>query len=164
MYQTDDIVNGITIKDCFKNLAELAWETRPLDEGLANKFFDILVECLGVDFRISFEVDKELISDGNTTNLILNNFRSPNGCASMIDSLFNNFDYIVQEGQFSNQYLAYLQNRRTILEELINYQNKKVNKDGSYEETSKFVTLSNDLILLDARISLVSENIDNRSR
>lgn len=76
MYQTDDIENGITIKDCFKNLVELAWETRELDEELANRFFDILVECLGIDFRLSFLIDKELAPNGNTATLILNNFRN----------------------------------------------------------------------------------------
>lgn len=163
MYQTDDVENEITIKDCFKNLVELAWETRALDVDLANKFFDILVECLGVDFRLTFEVDKELVS-GNMANLILNNFRTLNGCVSFIDQIFNNFDYLVHEGKFSPEYREYLQQRRDILLELISYQNNKVTKVDDILEAAKLDVLNHDIKLLDARISLVSENLDTRRR
>ena len=50
MYQTDDMENGITIKDCFKNLAELSWDNIAIYSSLAIKFFLFLVEWFGVDF------------------------------------------------------------------------------------------------------------------
>ena len=105
MYQTDDIENGITIKDCFKNLVELAWETRGVDPSLADKFFDILVECLGVDFRLTFDVerDRDLVLNGNVSNLISNNFRAMVACTSNIDSLFKRFPYMVKEGRFRDR-------------------------------------------------------------
>ena len=157
MYQTDDIENGITIKDCFKNLVELAWETRELDEELANRFFDILVECLGIDFRLSFLIDKELAPNGNTATLILNNFRNVSACTSSIDSLFSNFSYMVKDRRFSHEYMEYLQSRKSVLLELIAYQN-------NVEEMFKLTTLNNDITLIDARLALVSENLDNRGR
>ena len=162
MYQTDDIENGITIKDCFKNLVELAWETRELDEELANRFFDILVECLGIDFRLSFLIDKELAPNGNTATLILNNFRNVSACTSSIDSLFSNFSYMVKDRRFSHEYMEYLQSRKSVLLELIAYQNNVVSKNNNVEEMFKLTTLNNDITLIDARLALVSEDLDNR--
>lgn len=163
MYQTDDMVNGITIKDCFKNLVELAWETRGIDVNLADKFFDILVECLGIDFRLTFEVDKEL-ANGNTTNLILNNFSTLAGCIAMIDSAFKNYSFMVHEGRFSPEYAEYLQQRRNILLELINYQNKIIDKNNNAEDMTKLTRLNQDIGLLDTRIAYVSENLEIRGR
>ena len=166
MYQTDDIENGITIKDCFKNLVELAWETKTVDPSLADKFFDILVECLGVDFRLAFDVerDRDLVLNGNTAILILNNFRNVSACTSSIDSLFSNFSYMVKDRRFSHEYMEYLQSRKTVLLELIAYQNNVVSKNNNVEETFKLTTLNNDITLIDARIALANENLDTRGR
>jgi len=166
MYQTDDIENGITIKDCFKNLVELAWETRGVDPSLADKFFDILVECLGVDFRLTFDVerDRDLVLNGNVSNLISNNFRAMVACTSNIDSLFKRFPYMVKEGRFSPEYVEFLQQRRNVLLELIAFQNSVVSKNDSAEEMQKVITLNNDITLIDARIALANENLDTRGR
>ncbi len=166
MYQTDDMENGITIKDCFKNLAELAWETRAIDSSLADKFFDILVECLGVDFRLTFEVDRdrELVPNGNVASLISNNFRTMSACISNIDLLFRNFPYMVKEGSFSPEYVLFLQQRRNVLLELIAFQNSVVSKNNSTDEMNKIVILNNDITLIDARIALANENLDTRGR
>lgn len=166
MYQTNDIENGITIKDCFKNLVELAWETRTVDPSLADKFFDILVECLGVDFRLTFDVDRDrdLAPDGNVANLISNNFRNMSACTSNIDSLFKSFSYMVKEGRFSPEYVEFLQQRRNVLLELIAFQNNVVSKNNSAEEMQKVIILNNDITLVDSRIALANENLDTRGR
>lgn len=166
MYQTDDMENGITVKDCFKNLVELAWETRGVDSSLADKFFDILVECLGVDFRLTFNIDrdKDLTPNGSFANLISNNFRTVSACTSNIDLLFKSFPYMVRDGRFSSEYVLFLQQRRNVLLELIAFQNNVVSKNSSAEEMQKVITLNSDIALIDARITLANENLDTRGR
>ena len=166
MYQTDDMENGITVKDCFKNLVELAWETRGVDPSLADKFFYILVECLGVDFRLTFngDRDRELIPNGNLLNLITNNFRTMSSCISNIDLVFKSFPYMVREGRFSPEYVEFLQQRRTVLLELIAFQNNVVNKYNNDGERAKLEHLQLDVSLVEARIVLANENLDTRGR
>lgn len=164
MYQNEDMINNISVEECFKNLIELAWETKKFDPNLANKFFDILVECLGVDFRISFNIDKTLTN--NQVNLVLNNFYNASSGVNALKSFFKNFSYMVHEGKFSEEYLTYLLNRREILSELIEYQNLKASQDeiNKESEIAKLATLKNDINLLDNRIDLVRNNLDGRTR
>lgn len=164
MYQNEDMINNISVEECFKNLIELAWETKKFDPNLANKFFDILVECLGVDFRISFNIDKTLTN--NQVNLVLNNFYNASSGVNALKSFFKSFSYMVHEGKFSEEYLTYLLNRREILSELIEYQNLKASQDeiNKESEIAKLATLKNDINLLDNRIDFVRNNLDGRTR
>ena len=125
-----------------------------------------MVECLGVDFRLTFEVDRdrELVPNGNVASLISNNFRTMSACTSNIDLLFRNFPYMVKEGSFSPEYVLFLQQRRNVLLELIAFQNSVVSKNNSTDEMHKIVILNNDITLIDARIALANENLDTRGR
>lgn len=164
MYQNEDMINNISIEECFKNLIELAWETKKFDADLANKFFDILVECLGIDFRISFNIDKTLIN--NQVNLVLNSFHNASSGVNALKTVFKSFSYMVHEGKFSEEYLTYILNRREILNELIQYQTLKASQDGINKESeiAKLATLENDVNLLDNRIDLVRNNLNGRTR
>lgn len=71
---------------------------------------------------------------------------------------------MVKDRRFSHEYMEYLQSRKSVLLELIAYQNNVVSKNNNVEEMFKLTTLNNDITLIDARLALVSENLDNRGR
>ena len=114
--------------------------------------------------KIKFNIDEKFVSKELKDTLMLNSFSgSSEGMKGAIDRLFNEFSFMVHDGMFSNEYLAYLQGRKVILEQLANYQSNMILSSND-REMDKYFLLSDDMDLLDRRIALVSENLETRSR
>lgn len=130
MYNTDDVVNGVHTRDCFHSLLDTALEYQEAQSNKAEDYFNVIRECLGIDFSIIYDADADILFniDCNsetescfevTNNSNLKNFKK--AAHKEIDRIFDFIETMVSDGIFSQNYYSYLKSREYVLEDLIRY-------------------------------------------
>lgn len=130
MYNTDDIVNGVSTRDCFHSLLDMAYFYKEQNQEKAETYFDVIRTCLGIDFSTIYNADADILfhmdCSYDTETCFEVTYKSNEGKQSEamhkeIDRIFDSIELMVSDGNFSKYYYIYLKSRKRILEDLIHY-------------------------------------------
>lgn len=133
MYNTDDIVNDVSTKDCFHSLLDMALELQEKNNEKAEEYFNIIRGCLGIDFSIIYDADADTLLNidcYHDTEVCFEVSPSKNTRKDMheeIDRIFDLVGTVITDGIFSQSYYNYLKSRERVLENLIHYYNLYTN-------------------------------------
>lgn len=144
MYNNSDIINDVSIRECFHSILDAALEHKKIAWDESEKYFDIIRKCLGIDFSEIYNVDKDIIlimdysyyteecfetnfkidyneKTKDETDLDFERRITKRYMHEYIDKTFDLITPMVVNGNFNDEYYSYLKDRSVVLEDLIHY-------------------------------------------